>query len=82
MEGDVLTVEGDVEDGEALIRPVMADGKRIAALPPLADVRAHCAGQLSRLPERLRRLEPGAPYRAEVAGALRDLADDVDRATR
>jgi nicotinate phosphoribosyltransferase len=82
MEGDVLTVEGDADDGEPLLRPVMKGGKRIGALPPLEDIRAHCAGQLSRLPEPLRRLEPGAPYRAEVSGALRDLADDVDRETR
>lgn len=80
--GDVLTVEDDAQDGEALIRPVMRGGKRIGALPALDEIRAHCAAELARLPEPLRRLEPGAAYPVEVSDALRDLAAAVDRETR
>jgi nicotinate phosphoribosyltransferase len=82
MTGDVLTVEGDDRDGEALIRPVMRDGKRLGALPMLDEIRNHCAEQLARLPEPLRRLEPGTVYPVAVSGALRDLATEVDRETR
>jgi len=82
MAGDVLAVEGDPQDGEVLIRPVMKHGRRIGAPPPLEDIRSRCAGQLSHLPERLRRLQPGAPYPVEVSAALRDLAAEVDRGTR
>jgi len=82
MRGDILTVEGDERDGEALIRPVMRGGRRIAPLPNLEETRAHCATQLARLPDSLRRLGPGAPYGVEVSDALRDLADSVDRETR
>ncbi len=81
MVGDVLTVEGDAGDGEALIRPVMRDGRRIGALPSLDDIRAHCAGQLARLPAPFQRLEREARYEAEVAPALRELAAQVDRET-
>jgi len=82
MEGDVLTVEGDAQEGEALIRPVMRGGKRLGPLPSLDAIRDHCADQLARLPEPLRRLEPGAGYPVEISAALCELADEVDRETR
>ncbi len=82
MAGDVLTVEGDRQDGAALIRPVMKDGRRLGALPALADIRAHCAAELARLPAPLRRLEAGAAYPVAVSAALRDLAAQVDRETQ
>lgn len=78
MAGDVLTVDGEVGEGEALIRPAMRDGRRVAPAPDLEAVRAHAARELARLPEPLRRLEPGATYPVEVAPALRSLADQVD----
>ena len=81
MEGDVLTIEGDEQSGEALIRPVMRGGRRIAPLPPLEETRAHCADQLTRLPAHMKRLESEPRYEAEVAPALRDLAAEVDRET-
>ncbi len=82
MDGDVLTVEGDTQEGEALIRPVMKDGRRIGTLPALEEIRAHCADQLARMPEHLQRLERGATYPVTVADALRDLAVAVDRETQ
>jgi len=81
MEGDVLTVEGDERDGEALIRPIMRGGRRIADPPGLDETRAHCADQLARLPDHLKRLESEPRYEAEVSDALRDLAAEVDRQT-
>jgi len=81
MEGDVLTVEGDEQSGEALILPVMRGGRRIAPLPSLEEIRAHCAGQLARLPAHLKRLEGEPRYEAEVAPALREMAAEVDRET-
>ncbi len=82
MAGDVLTVEGDLQQGQSLIRPVMKDGRRIGPLPTLEDIRAHCADQLARLPEHLKRLESEPRYAAEVSDALKALAAEVDRQTR
>jgi nicotinate phosphoribosyltransferase len=76
---DVLSVEGDEQAGEPLIKPVMKGGRRIAARPALADIRGRAARSLERLPEPLRRLEPGASCPVEVAEALKQLAADVDR---
>ena len=81
MAGDVLTVEGDPQPGEALIQPVMAVGQRVQPPTPLADARQRAARALAHLPEHLRRLEHEPPYPVEVAPALRALAEAVDRRT-
>jgi nicotinate phosphoribosyltransferase len=79
MSGDVLSVEGDRQDGEPLIRQVMRAGHRMAPLPTLAEARARAARDLERLPEDLRCLTPGATYPVQVADALVRLAAEVDR---
>jgi nicotinate phosphoribosyltransferase len=78
MAGDILSVEDDIQPGEPLIQPVMQNGRRMKSRPTLADVRAHAARELKRLPEPLQRLEPGASYPVEVAEALVRLAKGVD----
>jgi len=79
MAGDVLTLEPDVQEGGVLIRPVMRDGQRTAPAVSLAETRDYLATQLERLPEPLRGIEQGPGYTVQVAQALRDLADAVDR---
>src|SRR6266851_3816167 len=79
MTGDVLSVEDDRQPGEPLIRPVMQAGRRLAASPTLAEIRARAAHDLERLPEGLRGLTPGTSYPVEVADALVRLASEVDR---
>jgi nicotinate phosphoribosyltransferase len=78
MCGDVLSLETDRMNGEALIQPVMRAGRRLAASPSLADSRARAERDLARLPEMLRRLESGATYRVQVADSLLRLAAEVD----
>jgi nicotinate phosphoribosyltransferase len=77
--GDVLSLESDCQDGEALILPVMRAGRRTAASETLADIRARAACGLERLPEALRRLEPGTTCGVQVADALKTLAAETDR---
>ena len=79
MSGDVMSIEGDHQAGEPQLRPVMQGGRRIAPGPTLADSRARAARELARLPEPLRRLEPGTTCPVEVTAALTDLAAAVDR---
>jgi nicotinate phosphoribosyltransferase len=78
MAGDVLSAESDDQRGEALIQPVMRDGRRVAPPPTLAEIRSRAARDLARLPEPLRRLEPQVSYPVQVAGALTRLATEVD----
>ena len=74
----MLTLEGDAQEGEALIGPVMRDGRRTAPALGLDDLRAHAARELDRLPDDFKRLEEGAAYRVEVSPALEALAEEVD----
>jgi nicotinate phosphoribosyltransferase len=87
MAGDVLSLEtaaatsggGKGGGGEPLIQLVMQGGKRVRPSPALDDIRRHAGRELERLPEPLRRLEPGAAYPVEVVNELKELAADVDR---
>jgi nicotinate phosphoribosyltransferase len=79
MRGDILSEERDEQAGEPLIELVMKGGRRLTPQPTLAEIRARAARGLERLPDPLRRLEPGAPYPVEVADVLQRLAAEVDR---
>ncbi len=81
MAKDVLSVENDTQDGEALIRAFMRGGKRIGSNPTLAAIKAHAARELGRLPTPLRRLELDSPYPVQVADALVKLTAEVDERT-
>ena len=78
MAGDILSLENDDQAGEPLIELVMQGGKRVAPAPTRGEIQARAARDLERLPEPLRRLEPGASYPVEVSEALRRLAVEVD----
>ena len=79
MAGDILSTADDRQEGEPLLIQVMRGGRRLAPHPTLADIRTRAERELARLPEPLRRLEPGAPYKVEVADALVALAAACDR---
>jgi nicotinate phosphoribosyltransferase len=79
MAGDVISLETEKQDGEPLLQLVMRDGKRVGPHPTLTESRARAAMDLGRLPEPLRRLEPGAGYPVAVSDALEQLAAEVDR---
>ena len=81
MCGDVLSVETDQQEGEPLLHLVMQGGRRVAASPKLADIRARAERELMRLPEPLRRLET-QNYPVEVGQSLSRLAAEVDKRLR
>jgi len=81
MIGDVLSLADDTQAGEPLIRQVMRNGWRVQS-PTLDEIRAHAVHELKRLPEPLRRLEPGASYPVQVAAPLQQLASEFDRHQR
>jgi nicotinate phosphoribosyltransferase len=82
MQGDILSVESDPQQGEPLIVPVMRAGKLIAPSPTLAQLRERAAADLARLPEPLRQLQPSVSYPVKVADALTALAAEADAKTR
>lgn len=78
MAGDIISVDGDDQQGEPLLHLVMKDGRRVAPQETLAAIRERAARELARLPEPLRRLEAGSTYPVDVSEKLRRLADAVD----
>ncbi|TAM46649.1 MAG: nicotinate phosphoribosyltransferase [Gammaproteobacteria bacterium] len=81
MTGDILTIEGDSQTGDALLRPVMHAGKRVAPAESLADIRARCTAGLQQLPAHLKHLANGPTYPVTIAPALQQMAQAVDRRT-
>ena len=79
MAGDILAREGDAKAGEPLLHLVMQNGRLLQAAEPLDAIRQRVKRELERLPEPLRRLEPGTTYPVEVADELKQLAAEVDR---
>lgn len=75
---DLLTRLDDVQDGRALLHPVMKDGKRLQPAPSLETIRKHARGELARLPQALRQLTAERTVAVRVSSALRDLARRVD----
>lgn len=82
MAEDLLTLESDPQEGEALITPVMRAGRRLAPSPSLTESRRRAAAELDRLPESLRRLEEATPYPVRISASLQALAKEVDRRSR
>ncbi len=76
--GDLVTIEDDLQPGEALIKPAMRSGIRIDKDLLLADIRAHAAKNIGRLPEPLRKLKETYAYRVGMSQALNELAGRVD----
>ena len=63
MRGDMLSLESDRHDGEALIVPVMRGGKRVAPAPTLAQIRERAERELRDCRSRCGGLKPVPPIR-------------------
>ena len=78
MHNDILSLEGDQQEGEPLILPVMEGGRRLTPPEPLQRSRERALAELERLPEPLKSLEAAPIYPVTVAQALKNLASEVD----
>jgi nicotinate phosphoribosyltransferase len=74
MAGDVLALQDEPPPAghtESLLRLVMREGELLGLHPSLAEIRRHCAGQLSTLPDQLKRLDGHGEYPVAVSPGLR-----------
>ena len=62
---------------ETLLEPVMENGKLVAPLPSLEQVRERAAANIARLPERYRRLEGSDAYPVRKSEALQNLLESL-----
>jgi nicotinate phosphoribosyltransferase len=82
MTSDVLTLHDDRQKGEALLIPILRNGKRLDPPKPLSALRERAANQLARLPNKLRTLDQAAPFEVKVSDALQSLALAMDKQSR
>ena len=75
---DIVTVDGDRQEGTPLVVPLMRAGRRVVSAEPLSAARTRAATGLAQLPENLRRIAAAPPFTVTVAQALRDLARAAD----
>ncbi len=80
MSGDVLGLEEETREGEALIQPVMIAGRRVAASVSVQELRRRTQEELQRLPDWLRSLQRTRDYPVTVSKTIHDLAQRVDAA--
>ncbi len=82
--GDTITavVESDA-GGEALLTPIMRDGKLLAPPPKLIDIQERTRAQLSKLPDSLKTLHPGdafpVRYSQELERRRIELQERIDQ---
>ncbi|MGH8719630.1 MAG: nicotinate phosphoribosyltransferase [Burkholderiales bacterium] len=75
MVRDCLALEDEnVEGGEALLMPVMSNGKRLMGPPPLAELRENIRDRYRTVPEALRSLAAAHAFPVEISAGIRRLA--------
>ncbi len=73
---DILARSGECSNGQAMLRPVLLDGKLVEPLPDLKAARARRADSLARLPAALHSLDPAEPWPIRHS---KDLAALIER---
>ncbi|MEX3943828.1 nicotinate phosphoribosyltransferase [Paraburkholderia sp. BR10937] len=76
---DVLTL--DIQDGTALLEPVITAGRHVQRPVSLDHSRDYCRQQIESLPAVLRALDDSPSYPVTVSPTLRALTSDVDTST-
>ena len=82
MVGDIIARCDETLEGEALLAPVMQNGKRLdPGQDSLAKAREHARAQLEALPSALKTLERAkAGYPVKISAALTTLTEELQRA--
>ncbi|MEM2567711.1 MAG: nicotinate phosphoribosyltransferase, partial [Candidatus Bathyarchaeia archaeon] len=74
---DIIALEGENIGGESLLVKVMEKGKIIYELPSLEEIRKNALNNLSKLPEKYKKLRGVAKYPVELSPKLKRLIRDL-----
>jgi nicotinate phosphoribosyltransferase len=79
LAGDSIALAAEIQPGEPLLKEIMRDGRRVAQLPRLTEIREFCRQRIAELPASLQALstEEGR-YPVRVTDRVRALADSLD----
>lgn len=72
---DVIARSGECGKGEALLRPVILNGRLVEPLPTIGQARQRAAECLSKMPPALRQLETGEPWPVIFSREMRELIE-------
>ncbi|WP_262028113.1 nicotinate phosphoribosyltransferase [Microvirga sp. Mcv34] len=79
-QGDVIGRAQENLAGVPLLQPVVKDGRRIAPVPSLTEIRDHARRSITQLPESLRMLEAStSPYPVTISDDLQEHEREVRR---
>ena len=78
LHSDTLGMAREQLAGQALLTPVVRDGKQCLASPSMAQMRRHAQAGLASLTPALRMLTPVPAYPVKISEGLRALAQQVD----
>jgi len=76
---DVIARSGECGRGEALLRPVILQGRLVEPLATLVEARTRAATSIAKLPPALRELEVAEPWPVIYSRELRDLIERTHR---
>ena len=79
---DVIALASEKTEGESLLIKVMESGELTYNLPSLNEIRARASENLSRLPERYKKLTDAPAYPVKLSKALEDLIKNERRKLR
>ena len=76
---DVIALADEKIKGEPLLIKVMENGKVTYDMPSLSEIRASAQENLSKLPEKYKKLTEAPPYPVELSPALEDMIKKLKR---
>jgi nicotinate phosphoribosyltransferase len=76
---DIIALADEKMEGEPLLVKVMENGKLTRDLPSLGEIRATASENLSKLPEKYKKLTDAPTYPVELSQALEDLIKRLRR---
>lgn len=73
LDHDVIALREDKMEGEALLKPVMKNGKITSDLPSLADIRDRFMDEFSNLPDKYKALKNPKPYPVHLSPHMEEI---------
>jgi len=74
---DIIALHGEKAEGEPLLVKVMEKGEIVYDLPRIGDIRKNALEQLSRLPEKYKRLKDASRYPVLLSPRLKKLLNEL-----
>ena len=74
---DIIALEGEEIEGEALLQHIIKEGVLVEKLPALSKIREYCLKQRDFIPEKVRRIRASEYYPVETSDGLKNLVKEM-----